>query len=91
MDQGSVIPIAQLVYPVRASYQDQGDCRCQKYHEHLEGRRQWFLPLLDPLRSPLCSYIADCELYAQSYENAERKDLEGKTCEGDVDCDSTTS
>ena len=63
MDQRPVIPVAQLVYPVRAPYQDQDDGRRQEYHEQLEIRRQWVLPLLGLLCSPLRFRVADCELY----------------------------
>ena len=87
MDQWSIIPITQLVYPVRAPDQDQDDCRRQKHHEHLEARWQWCLALLNPLRS----HVADCKLYSKNYEYRDRKDLERETCNGDVDCNFTTS
>ena len=90
MDQRSVVPITQLVYPVRAPYQDQDDCRRQKHHKHLEARWQWILPLLNPLCSPLRFYVADCELYSKSYEYGDCKDLERETRDGDVDCNFTT-
>ena len=91
MDQRSVIPVAQLVYPVRAPYQDQDDCRRQKHHEYLEACWQWGLALLNPSGSPLRSYVADCEFYSESYEDGDCKDLERETRDGDVDCNFTAS
>ena len=82
MDQRAIVPITQLVDPVRAPYQNEGDCQRQEYHKHLEPRRQWRLLSLTPPRFR----VADGELDAEGYEDAEREDLEGEAGDGDVDC-----
>ena len=72
MDQRPIIPITQLINPVRASYQDECDCKGQKHEEDLEPSRQYPFLCLSALRSN----VPESELCAEGNEDAERDDLE---------------
>ena len=81
MYQRSIIPITQLINSVRTSYQDECDRQRQERYKDLEAR--WQGPFLYLV--PLHFSVVDSEFYTKSYEDAQRKDLEAETGDGDVD------
>ena len=78
MNQRAIIPITQLINPIRAPYQNQQHAHRQKPRKHLKPSTQLPLPFRPLHKSPAI-------LEHQADENAESEDLEGETGDGDVD------